>query len=96
MLIKGPRRLRYALLMYNADEQQINGTATPLEFGAARRFARSVLRLSPHVASIDMYAYDTNGQLARQALARVDWDQEWDTGEEEVILTPQTRQRRQR
>ena len=92
MLSKGPRPLRYALLLYNAEEQCINGTATPLEFAAAWRFARSVLRLSPHVAYIEMHAYDAHGQRARQALARVDWDQDWDESTEEIILTHRTKE----
>ena len=80
MTTKGPQQVRYALLMYNAEECRIDGTATPCDVDGARRLARSVLALAPHVAYIDIHAYDDQGQIARQALARVDLDQEWANG----------------
>ncbi|GCE16994.1 hypothetical protein [Dictyobacter kobayashii] len=68
----GPHESKHALLMYNADGQLRNGTATSKDIVAARRLAQQVFILQPDINYIELYVCTPAGQLASGALERVD------------------------
>lgn len=69
--------IQHALLMYNADDQCVDGTSTPRNLDGARQLAQSVLQMSSGVAYVLIHVYDNLGNMAQQPIKRVDWDQEW-------------------
>ena len=56
----------YALLIYDADGQKLNGTGVPGDLGHAKSQAYSILRLMPQAAYIDVKPL-VKGQSLEQA-----------------------------
>ena len=67
----------HTLILRNADGEKINGTGSTGDLEHTKSFAQHILRTVPHVAYIDVYAYDpTTSWQSLQPLAMVTLDDE--------------------
>jgi hypothetical protein len=67
----------HTLILRNADGEKINGTGSTGDLEHTRSFAQKILRTVPHVAYIDVYAYDPAvSWQSLQPLAMVTLDDE--------------------
>ncbi|MBO0777236.1 MAG: hypothetical protein J2P37_00210 [Ktedonobacteraceae bacterium] len=74
---KGSKPIRYALIVRDADGDQLNGTTSTQAIEGTRRMARQILRMLPGAAFVDVYHYDHQAcQMAPEPCEMVNLDQE--------------------
>lgn len=76
--ILGP--IRYALRLYNADDDLLNGTASTRDLEGSRKLAQSILLLFPSAAYVSIFEMK-DGQERSLPAATVSFDDEWESEE---------------
>ncbi len=67
---------QYALVLRNADDNRINSSVSARDLDGTRDLARSILRITPEAATVEIYPYVPGQELAGEPLETVSLDDE--------------------